>query len=159
MSAAIFGLTAGFILVLAVLLVLLLDSHIKTGWKFLAVLLSSGFYLLQYESLQQYTGWPSDDALPEKFVLIASDVREPDPQTGDAGVMYWWVREQADRLSPPRVYRLPYQSELHQKSQQVEQEQRSGSQYVASTTGTSQGKAGQGVEFFKASKPQRHQKK
>jgi len=159
MTMAILGLTAGFILVLVVLLLVLLKSDVKPVWKFLLVLLAGGFYLLQYQSLQQFMGWPTEAALPEKFVLIATEVREPDRKTGDAGVMYWWLRDSAERDQPPRVYRLPYRADLHEKSQQVLQQQRAGSQFVASTTGQSAASAGQGVSFKKISKARRHKKK
>lgn len=159
MTLAILGLTAGFILVLVVLLLVLLKSPIQPLWKFLLVLLAGGFYLLQYESLQQYTGWPSDDALPARFVLIATDVREPNAKAGDAGVMYWWLRDSADPSRPPRVYRLPYQADLHEKSQQVMQQQQNGSQFVATSSGRSTASAGLGVSFKKISKSRRHKKK
>jgi hypothetical protein len=158
MTMALLGLVAGFMLVLVILLLVLLKSDVNPVWKFLLVLLAGGFYVLQYESLQQYMGWPTDDALPEKFVLIATDVREPDRKTGDTGVMYWWLRDSADSDQPPRVYRLPYRAELHEKSQQVLQQQQAGSQYVATTTGRSAESAGLGVSFRKISKARRHKK-
>jgi len=159
MTIAILGLVAGFMLVLVILLLVLLKSNLHFVWKILLVLLAGGFYVLQYESLQQFAGWPADDALPEKFVLIATDVREPNAKSGDAGVMYWWLRESADSLQPPRVYRLPYQADLHEKSQQVMQQQQAGSQFVATTTGRSSASAGLGVSFRKISKAKRHRKK
>jgi len=158
-TMALLGLAAGFILVLVILLLVLLKSDVKPLWKLVLVLIASGFYVLQYESLQQYMGWPADDSLPDKFVLIATDVREPNRKTGDVGIMYWWLRDSAGQDQPPRVYRLPYQAELHQKSQQVLQQQQAGSQYVATTMGRSAENAGLVVRFKKISKIRHHKKK
>lgn len=159
MTMAILGLVGGFMLVTVILLLLLLKCDLPVVLKFLLVFLVSGYYLIQYQSLQQYSGWPSDDALPQKFVLLATDVREPNPKTGDAGVMYWWLRDSADSHQPPRVYRLPYQVDLHEKSQQVVEQQRNGSQYVATSNGQSPTSVGEGISFKKISKAQRHKKK
>ncbi|MBT3203898.1 MAG: hypothetical protein HN349_06240, partial [Gammaproteobacteria bacterium] len=61
MSLAILGLTAGFILVLVFLFYLTVKTDLHIAVKFLAVFISAGFYIIQYESLQQFTGWPSTD--------------------------------------------------------------------------------------------------
>jgi len=159
MTMAILGLAGGFMLVTVILLLLLLKCNLPVVLKFLLVVLVSGYYLIQYQSLQRYSGWPSDDALPQKFVLIATDVREPNPQTGDAGIMYWWLRDSADSHQPPRVYRLPYQADLQEKSQHVIEQQRSGIQYVATTNGQSSASDGVSVSFKKIHKAQRHKKK
>jgi hypothetical protein len=63
-------------------------------------------------------------------VLIATEVHEPDLRNGDEGVMYWWVRESGNPEQPPRVYQLPYQVEMHEKAQEVAQQQKQGVQYV-----------------------------
>ncbi len=124
MSLAILGLTSGFILVLIFLFIITLKTDLTLTIKFLAVFVITGFYIIQYESLQQYSGWPSTDDLPEKFVLIASDVREPDQKTGEKGVMYWWLRDSANVDQPPRAFQLPYEPEAHKKSEQVIEEQK-----------------------------------
>lgn len=160
MSQAILGLVAGFILVLVLLLVLMLRSAINWQSKLVAVLVASGFYWIQYSALVQYAGWPSAAALPNEFVLIASHIREPNPASGDPGVMYWWVAESNDRQVPPRVYRLPYRVDLHQAGDQVVQEQKQGKQYVGRTLQKSvAGDGGFGVAFERISKNQRYQKK
>ena len=159
MSLAIFGLTAGFILVLFFLFYLTLKTDLHIAVKFLAVFISAGFYIIQYESLQQFTGWPSTDDLPEKFVLIASDVHEPNQKTGEEGVMYWWIIDSANSQQPPRVYQLPYEAEVHKKTDQIIEQQKKGSQYVGRKTERSSSSAGSGVSFEKISKSNRHKKK
>ncbi len=159
MTAAILGLSAGFILVLVIVLLLLFKTALDWRLKLLAVVVSTGFYWIQYAALLEYGGWPSVDALPDEFVLIASHVREPNPSQGDEGIMYWWVRESGNPDQPPRVYELPYRSELHESSEKVVQEQKQGTQYVGRTdAGTSAASGGFGVRFERISKSERYRK-
>ncbi len=159
MTAAILGLSAGFILVLLILLLLVLKTTLDWRLKLLAILVSTGFYWVQYTALLQYGGWPSEDTLPDEFVLIASHVREPDPGKGDEGGMYWWVHQSGALDQPPRVYRLPYRVELHQSSEKVVQEQKQGTQYVGRTGPAGSPSSGSfGVKFERISKSQRHSK-
>lgn len=152
MSLAILGLTSGFMLVLVFLFYLTLKTSIQVWVKLLAVLVVSVFYIIQFESLQQYTGWPSTDNLPEKFILIAADVREPDQKTGEKGVMYWLVRDSTDKQQPPRVFELPYQVEVHKKAEQVISEQKKGSQYIGRISENKSASAANGIGFEKVSK-------
>ncbi len=159
MSLAILGLTAGFLLVLAFLFYLTLKTELNIAIKFLAVFITASFYIIQYESLQQYTGWPTTDDLPEIFVLIATDVHEPDQKTGQQGIMYWWVRDSSSLNEPPRVYQLPYEAEVHKKTEQVIEQQKKGSQYVGRKIQSNSSSSGSGVSFEKISKSNRHKKK
>ena len=158
MSQAILGLTAGFILIAILLLLVLFKAALSWPAKLALVIVVSGFYWVQYHSLLQYGGWPSEDRLPDEFVLIASDVREPNAATGDAGVMYWWVRESDDPAQPPRVYRLPYRNQMHQQGDEIVEQQKQGKQYVGRATSSGPGSGGFGVEFERISKSERYQK-
>jgi hypothetical protein len=155
---AIFGLSAGFVLVLGFLYYLLIRTQLGLVLKLVAVVVVSVFYWIQYQSLQQYTGWPSHDDLPDEFVLISADVVEPDKQTGEEGVMYWWVRD-ADNLElPPRVFQLPYRAPLHEQSQDVVEEQQKGSVYVGRQDQSGSAGDSLGVSFEKISKASRMKK-
>ncbi len=155
MTWAIIGLSAGFILVLSLLLFLLFKSQIGVTSKFLILSLASAFFIVQYKSLHQFMGWPSTAQLPEDFILIATNVREPNKQTGDKGIMYWWVRESRDLTQPPRVYQLPYKAELQQLTETIVKEQKEGAQYI----GKKPAKGNSGISFKKISKKSQHQKK
>lgn len=158
MSWAILGLMAGFILVLSILFYLLLRSKLHAALKFMAVFMVTAFYWIQYESLQQFTGWPSTDDLPQEFVLIASDVLEPNKQTGHPGIMYWWVKNNTNLQQPPRVFQLSFDSEMHKEIQNIIEEQKKGSLYVGRKKETSLSDSGLGVSFEKISKAERHKK-
>jgi len=158
MTWAILGLSAGFILVLAFLYYLLVKTPLSIAAKFLALALSSVFFFVQYQSLHQFMGWPSTAELPEEFVLIATNVREPNKQTGDAGIMYWWVRESSDLTQPPRVYELPYKAEMHQKTEDVIKKQKDGAQFIGKKPSEASSQGGSGVSFKQISKANHHKK-
>ncbi len=158
MSMALLGLLAGFVLVLIVLSLMLFKSNYPVLVKAMMVVVVTAFYWVQYESLLLYTGWPTVDKLPVKFVLIAADVQEPNAQTGAEGKLYWWLRDSAHPDSSPRAYELPYQEELHEKSTQVLEDQKSGGQYLGKIVGSSNGGKGLGISFEKISKSALHQK-
>lgn len=159
MSWALLGLLAGFMLVLVFLYYLLLKTRLGIAYKLLAVLVVTIFYWIQYESLLQYTGWPSSDDLPAKFVLVATQVQEPNKQTGEKGVMYWWVRDSTNPDLPPRVYQLPFQSNMHEQTAQIIEEQKKGGLYVGRKSQDFASSRGQGISFEKISKASQHKKK
>lgn len=158
MMLSILGLIAGFILVMMILGYLLLSSHLSVMVKLVLVMIITGFYWIQYESLQMFKGWPTEDALPASFILLATEAREPDKTRGDKGVMYWWVREGGKPDQPPRVYQLPYQPDLHKKALQVVQEQEQGAQYVGEAAKTADNNWEMGISFNRVSKSSRHKK-
>lgn len=158
MTWAILGLSAGFILVLSFLLYLLFKTQLTVGVKFLALALASIFFIVQYLSLHQFMGWPSTTDLPEEFVLIASNVREPNKQTGDLGIMYWWVRESRDLTQPPRVYELPYKADMQKISEDVVKRQKEGAQFVGKRPSNASSQGSKGVTFKQISKSKRHKK-
>lgn len=158
MILSIAGITAGFILVLSILYFLLLKTHLSLAIKAFSLLLVSLFFIVQYKSLHRYLGWPTTERLPAEFVLIATNVREPNKQTGDPGIMYWWVRESSDISQPPRVYELPYKAEMQHKTEEVIKQQKQGAQYIGKKPSDSTSAGSSGVSFEKISKA-RHFKK
>jgi hypothetical protein len=158
MSWALVGLLSGFIMVLVLLYYLLIKSSLGLTLKVCAVFVVSLFYWVQYEALQQYTGWPSHDELPQNFILLAAYVQEPGKQSGEAGAMYWWVRDSTRPDLPPRVFHLPYRIELHEQAAQIVAEQKKGGVYLGKTTQQGAAGRGQGIRFEKVSKSERNQK-
>lgn len=105
-------------LVYVFLAFLLLCLLLATRWHWTikagAVVLVSGFYALSHDTLQRMAGWPSDDRLPERFVLLSAVFDEPRPSRGHPGAIYIWVHPMKDNqpLEMPRVHRLPYEKDL-----------------------------------------------
>ena len=75
----------------------------------------TGFYFYADDQVHGMWGWPSADALPERFVLLAAVFDEPSPGRGHEGAIYIWVNPMKDNapLAMPRVHRLPYEKDLH----------------------------------------------
>ena len=59
------------------------------------------------------SGWPTPDALPDRFALLAVVVEEPSSKT--AGALYLWVNaiDKGKPIPQPRAYRLAYTKDLH----------------------------------------------
>lgn len=100
--------------VLALLLVLALLYARWPGWlKGLLVLGVSGFYFFADTAVHDMWGWPTSDALPERFALLAAVIEEPSNKS--PGALYVWVNaiENGKPAAQPRAYRLPYTKDLH----------------------------------------------
>jgi hypothetical protein len=83
-------------------------------------------------------GWPSADALPERFVLLAAVIEEP--TTKNPGALYVWVNalENGKPAAQPRAFRLPYAKDLHALLDEGMKKVRQG----VSQLGTAEPKAG-----------------
>jgi len=70
-------------------------------------------YFFADSALEGVWGWPSRQALPERFVLLATVVEEP--AKGKEGALFVWVNaiENGKPTAQPRAYRLPYTKDLH----------------------------------------------
>jgi len=115
-TLSIAGLVAAYVLIALLLLSVNLYSNwswqVKTG----TVVITSAFYIVTYLSFPPLLGWPATGNPPERFRLIAAHVEQPDKITGDEGAVYLWLARIEDLSSPapPRAYRLPYSSALHE---------------------------------------------
>ena len=97
-------------------------------------------YFFAHEAVHALIGVPSHEALPERFVMVAAMVEEPN---GNArGALYLWVRALRDGVaeSEPRAYRLAYDRKLHE---QINEGLRKGRDGV-SQMGTAEARGGRG---------------
>lgn len=84
------------------------------GWvKGLLVAGVAVFYFWADDVVHNLSGWPTGDALPERFTLLAVVIEEPSNKT--AGALYLWVNaiENGKPAAQPRAYKLPYAKDLH----------------------------------------------
>ena len=118
------ALTTAYVL----LAVLLLSLNLRSNWPWLvktvAIAVTSCFYVISYLSLPQLFGWPVQQQPPERFVLMAAQVEQPDKQLDYQGAIYLWLRPLSERNPPlaPRAYRLEY-TDLRHEAVLVAQEQ------------------------------------
>ena len=103
-------------------------------WLLKASVISITLYLCLSvgASIPNFAGWPSDDRLPDKFLVHWILVNEPDKKTKEDGDIYIWAstlsgpKEQAygwwkryllsfaiQDPDEPRSYRTPYSTEAH----------------------------------------------
>ena len=119
MTISILGLTAGFVFICVLLLALCL----KTGFHWLIkagmIVIALGFYAITLKTLPGFYGWPTAEALPDKFLLIGHHVREPENETDD-GAIYIWVQDLGDPSATPRAYAQDYNPELHSRLSYLE---------------------------------------
>ena len=109
------------------------------GWlKGLLVASVTVFYFHASEVVHDMWGWPSAEALPARFVLLAAVIDEPSAKT--AGALYVWVNALQDGkpAAQPRAYRLPYAKDLHALLNEGMKKARQG----ISQVGTAEPKAG-----------------
>lgn len=117
MVLGVMGLIAAYVLVALLLLSVNLYSNWSWRIKAALIIVVSLFYLVTYLSFPPLMGWPAKSDVPERFNLIAAQVREPDKLTGEQGRIYLWISEFTGDLNrrEPRAYRLPFNAELHAK--------------------------------------------
>ncbi|MFP5324020.1 hypothetical protein [Hydrogenophaga sp.] len=106
-------------IVYALLAFLLLILCLATRWhwslKTALVVLVSGFYGFSFQTFHGLAGWPAEDELPQKFVLLSAVFDEPSSGRGHPGAIYLWVHPMKDDapLAMPRQFKLPYEKDLH----------------------------------------------
>jgi hypothetical protein len=71
------------------------------------------FYFYANDVVHDMWGWPSSDAMPEHFTLLAAVIDEPSAKR--PGGLYVWVNalEDGKPVAQPRAYKLPYSKDLH----------------------------------------------
>ncbi len=148
----------GLAVTTVIIAALLLSLNLRAAWswpvKAGAVVLTSSFYAVAYFSLLDLPGWPSAAPLPEEFLLLGAEVREPDKRRRTAGAIYLWARATGDADAQPRAYRLPYSRALHEAVLEAQTRRASGSHQagrVESAPGSGAGSVDPsepGIRFF-----------
>ena len=132
------------VLTFAALALLCLLALLWSRWpawlKGMLVVGVSVFYFYGEHLVHHMWGWPSSDALPARFVLLATVIEEPSAKT--AGALYVWVNavEDGKPVALPRAYRLPYTKDTHSMLNEGMKKVRQG----VSQMGTSEPKVGKG---------------
>ena len=122
LTLGIAGLLAAYVLV--ALLLLSVNLYSDWSWQVKAgtIIATTLFYAVTYLSFPPLLGWPTGEAPPQRFRLVAADVLQPDKATGAAGKIFLWLKD-LDDLSArarPRAYELPYSGALHERVTQAQ---------------------------------------
>lgn len=128
MNESIFILVAVNVLVLALLVLILMFSRLPGVVRLFLVLLVSASYWLAYQGWDRAQGWPSSNAVPEKFLLHGAVIEEPDKERGVSGTIFLWLSDLTDfrPAEQPRAFVLPYTRQLHQSAQEALRQIRNG---------------------------------
>jgi hypothetical protein len=106
----------GFVLLAGLLLWFVIGSRGAWWVKLGAIVVASTFTFAVWDALGSFSGWPTEQDLPSRSLLLSSSVDEPK-------AIYVWVippspsgvlAYKAD-TSEPRAYRLPYSRQLHEQ--------------------------------------------
>jgi hypothetical protein len=142
--------TLPVVLSLAALAFLALLALLWSRWpawlKGLLVVGVTAFYFFVNEVVHGMWGWPSADALPARFVLLAAVIDEPNAKR--PGALYVWVNalEDGKPAAQPRAFHLPYSKDLHALLNEGMKKIREG----VSQVGTSEPKVGrQGLAWLR----------
>ena len=68
--------------------------------------------------MMSFSGWPSENVLPDKFQIHWTYVKEPDKFSKTEGAIYIWIEELDEYNIPfgiPRSYKLPYTPPLEEE--------------------------------------------
>ncbi len=95
------------------LLLALRGSRWPAGMKTLLIAGVTVLYFYGYEAVRSIWGVPSNEPLPERFVMLAAAVDEPG--TKGPGSIFLWVSEIVEGRTglAPRAYRVKYSKNLH----------------------------------------------
>lgn len=128
MSEAVIGLTVAYVALAAFVIGLSIFSRWPFWVKLVSVASVCGLYFLTYASLKGMLGWPTRAELPERFMLLASYISEPDKASGASGSIQIWAASLADRrpADAPRAYLLDYDADLHGQLDEANQRMRQG---------------------------------
>ena len=128
-------LTLLYVALAFLLLVLCLATRWPLWVKAGMVLAVTASYFVAQAAFQGMLGWPAPNTPPEKFVLLAVVVEEPDKEKKQKGALYVWVNALRDNkpVQEPRAYKLPYARDLHALLGEAMKKSRQGVSQIGST--------------------------
>jgi hypothetical protein len=119
LRSEIVGLSVGYALLGALLLVLLVRARLPWLVKAAAIAVTSAFYVIAFYRIEGLLGWSAPVALPPRFQLLWSRSVEPNLALQEPGAVHLWLEELDDANLPsgvPRAYQLPYSHALARKA-------------------------------------------
>lgn len=137
MKEVLVGLSIAYVFIAALLLMVLVYGRIRWFYKLALVLVSVGFYWTSYSHWMDAQGWPSDRAMPQRFLFHYVIVEEPNEREGDKGRFFVWATSLVqNRPSPePRAYVIPYDQGLHAEFDKAMRKQRNGNLQIGEVGG------------------------
>jgi hypothetical protein len=134
MSVSIILIVLGFAFLFALLVLLLIQGKSPLWLKLLLIPFAAVFMLMAYHGWKDAQGWPSVTLPPEKFLLHAAVIEEPNAKKNDDGRIYIWLTSLVSQspASTPRVHVVEYTEDLHAGLQDALRDMRKGNVQIAS---------------------------
>ncbi len=128
MTESILLLVLAYVALTALLAAALIRARLHWGLKLLLVVAASGLYFISYQGWREVQGWPVSGGLPQRFLLHASVIEEPDKSSGSPGEIFIWASDLVDGRPSgrPRAYRVDYDKTLHSDLQDALRNMRNG---------------------------------
>ena len=119
MAEGIIGLTASFLVLVALILWLIILSKNKL-WIIKSIIIISAtlFSIVVLFSLKDFIGWPSKSTLPQEFQLHWAIIDEPSKVNNTEGAIYMWVTaldKENKSKDLPRAYKIDYTRKNHEE--------------------------------------------
>jgi len=133
---------------------LLLNLGLRSSWpntvKIAAIVITTAFYFITYNSLKDLSGWPSDQALPNKFEIIGTFTEEKNDATKG---IYVWVKDLSQENPIPRAYKLPYTKATHKVADKTSKKRQDGETVTAKKQGSGAPGEGTPTSAFRLTPP------
>ena len=119
MAEGIIGLSASFLVIVALILWLIIISKGKY-WIIKSIIITCAtlFSIVVLLSLKDFIGWPSKSKLPQEFQLHWAIIDEPDKIKNTEGAIYMWISaldEDNKNKGLPRAYKIDYTRKNHEE--------------------------------------------
>ncbi|MDG0996820.1 MAG: hypothetical protein P8O97_06735 [Gammaproteobacteria bacterium] len=128
MNNLIFLIGLSYVVVVALLIAVFIYSKAPIWAKFSLLAISGAMFTLHSSTLINLLGWPVNQELPAKFVILSSHVNEPIKSEQYSGKIYLWLTE-IEGTEPqrrPRAYTLEYSKTLHSQIEQTNKRRKKG---------------------------------
>ena len=119
MAEGIIGLSASFLVIVALILWLIILSKNQL-WIIKSIIIISAtlFSIVVLFSLKDFIGWPSKSTLPQEFQLHWAIIDEPSKVNNTEGAIYMWVTaldKENKSKDLPRAYKIDYTRKNHEE--------------------------------------------
>lgn len=118
MTYTILTMTGAYALVASLLAYLVLLSRLHWVFKTLATAATIALVPVTLDGIRELRGLPSDEPIPDNFLLLWAQVVEPNLLQGEDGQVFLWLQTLDEENYPvgvPRAYQLPYSEDMKLK--------------------------------------------
>lgn len=138
MNSTLLLIVLGYAFITALLALIIIHSKLSFLIKLPLVIITGLFMLVSYQGWKEAQGWPSSSELPDKFLLHASVIEEPDSTEGTDGYIYIWTTDLKTQqpAAEPRAYVLDYDQDVHSALEDALRNMRKGDIQIGSKKDT-----------------------